>query len=180
MAALRQPPNLRRILCRSYLYSVKRGDKFERSSKKSAPGWHKCGKNCCICPFTSKNTTKVTAHITGYTHEIRQAVNCETANCIYYWKCIKDNCNQFPQCEYIGLTTRSFKKRFSEHKGYIKSEDTNQPSGNHFNLPGHQLSHMQGLVLEKVTNSDPFVLRVRESKLIQQFDTFKNGLNKEP
>ena len=128
MAALRQPPNLRRILCRSYLYSVKRGDKFERSSKESAPGWHKCGKNCCICPFTSKNTTKVTAHITGYTHEIRQAVNCETANCIYYWKCIKDNCNQFPQCEYIGLTTRSFKKRFSEHKGYIESEDNNLPS----------------------------------------------------
>ena len=93
---------------------------------------------------------------------------------------LKDNCKEFPNCEYIGLTTRSFKKRFSEHKGYIKSELINQPAGMHFNLPGHKLSHLKGLVLEHVTNPDPFVLRAREFKLIQDFDTYKNGLNKEP
>ena len=35
MAALRQPPNLRRMLCRSYLYSIKRGDRLQRSSQKN-------------------------------------------------------------------------------------------------------------------------------------------------
>ena len=44
MAALRQPPNMRKILCRASLYPISRGEKFMRNSHRNAPGWKKCGK----------------------------------------------------------------------------------------------------------------------------------------
>jgi hypothetical protein len=107
-------------------------------------------------------------------------VNCETRNCVYYWKCIKSNFKDFPKCEYVGLSSRSFKKRFSEHKQYIRSNDIKKPIGYHFNQSGHDISHLKGLVLEQVKSSDPIVLRVREFIYIEKFDTWANGLNKEP
>ena len=118
--------------------------------------------------------------MTGYTHTIKDSVNCETENCIYYWKCIKKKCKEYPNCEYIGLTTRKFRNRLSEHKQYVRSERLEEPSGHHFNTPGHTLSHLAGLVLEHVRNPDPFVLKAREFLYIQKFDTFNNGLNKRP
>ena len=44
----------------------------------------------------------------------------------------------------------------------------------------HTQSHLAGLVLEHVKSSDPFVLKAREFSLIHKFDTYNNGLNKEP
>ena len=181
MAALRQPPNLKSLICRSKLYSISRAGKFSRGCHKNAPGWKKCGKGTSTCcPFTLPPTTQVTGHITGYTHHIRDSVNCETKNCIYYWKCKKNNCKEFPKCEYIGRTTRPFRIRLGEHKQYVRSEMLDKPSGYHFNQPGHTQSHLAGLVLEEVKSSDPFVLKAREFYLIQKFDTYNNGLNKEP
>ena len=55
-----------------------------------------------------------------------------------------------------------------------------KPSGHYFNQPGHTQSHLAGLVLEHVKILDPFVLKAREFYLIQKFDTYNNGLNKEP
>ena len=99
---------------------------------------------------------------------------------LVYWKCTKNNCKEYPNCEYIGLTSRKFKNRLGEHKQYIRSELLEEPSGHHFNQPGHTVSHLSGLVLEHVKNSDPFVLKAREFLYIQKFDTFNNGLNKRP
>ena len=62
---------------------------------------------------------------------------------------------------------------------YVKSENQNEPSGHHFNLPGHNVSDIEGLVIEPVKSNDPFILKAREQHLIQRFDTFRNGLNKE-
>ena len=62
---------------------------------------------------------------------------------------------------------------------YVRSEILHQPSGEHFNQIGHNLTHIEGLAIEHVKNSDPFVLRTREWRLIQMFDTYRNGLNKE-
>ena len=133
-----------------------------------------------LLPFYPPPTTQVTGNFTGYTHQIRDSVNCETKNCVYYWKCIKTNCKDFPRCEYVGLTTRNFRDRFAEHKQYVRSTDLKKPSGYHFNQPGHDISHLKGLVLEQVKSSDPFVLRAREFIYIEKFDTWNNGLNKEP
>ena len=181
MAALRQPPNLRKLLCKSSLYSIRRGDKFTRNAHRSAPGWRKCGKgSTTCCPYALPPTTTVKGQVTGYSHTITDSVNCESVNCIYYWKCRKSNCKDFPRCEYVGLTTRTFKARISEHKQYVRSKLLDKPSGFHFNQPGHDLSHFSALVLEKVKSPDPFVLRAREFLYIQKFDTYRNGLNKYP
>ena len=87
--------------------------------------------------------------VTGYKHEIKDSVDCETQNCIYYWKCLKRNCKAFPKCEYIGLTGRQFKTRMAERKQYVRSKNMDKPSGFHFNQRGHDISHLGGLVLER-------------------------------
>ena len=181
MAALRQPPNLRKMICRSSLPTVKREDRFTRNSHKSAPGWRKCGKgSTTCCPYALPPTTQVMGLVTNYKHKITDAVNCETENCVYYWRCTKSNCKEYPKCEYVGLTRRAFKTRTGEHKQNVRSKNLETPSGFHFNQPGHDVSHFAGLVLEKVKSNDPFVLRAREFLLIQKFDVYRNGLNKEP
>ena len=181
MAALRPSPNLRNILCRAKLYPFTRAEKYSRRCHKTAPGWKKCGKgSTTCCPFSLPPTTQVTGQVTGYCHTITDSVYCETPNCIYYWKCKKNNCKDYPRCEYIGLTTRPYRNRLSEHKQYVISHMLDKPSGFHFNQPGHTLSQLSGLVLERVRSSDPFVLKAREFYYIQKFDTYNNGLNKEP
>ena len=99
---------------------------------------------------------------------------------IYMWKCKKHNCSDYPTNIYIGLSSRKFQFRFSEHIGYIKSDKFTEPSGEHFNLPGHSLHDIEGLVLEKFRSSNPFVIRARETILIQNYYCYRNGLNKEP
>ena len=158
MAALRQPPNMRKILCRASLYPLSRGDKFVRNSHRNAPGWKKCGRgSTTCCPYTLPPTNQVTGNYTGYTHQIRDAVNCETKNCVYYWKCVKSNCKDFPRCEYVGLSSRSFKERLAEHKQYMRSNDLKKPNGYHFNQAGHDVSHLKGLVLEHVKSIYTFI-----------------------
>ena len=85
-----------------------------------------------------------------------------------------------PKGEYVGLTTRAFRKRLGEHKQNVRRKNIETPRGFHFNLPDHDVSHLAGLVLEKVKSNDPFVLRAREFLYIQKFDCYRNGLNKEP
>ena len=99
---------------------------------------------------------------------------------VYYWKCTKDNCKDFPKCEYIGLSSRPYRNRLAEHKQYIRSKNVDKSSGYHFNKSGHNLSHLAGLVLEHVKSDDAFVLRAREYLYIQKFDCYRNGLNMEP
>ena len=167
MPALRQPPSLRKMLCSSRLSTI-------------TPGWKKYGKGTItICPYALPSKASVKGLVTGFKHEIKDAVNCETKNCIYYLICRKSNCKEYPKCEYIGLTTRPFRKRLAEHKQYVKSKILDTPSGKHYNQSGHNLSHLAGLVLEVVKSADPFVLRAREFMFIQKFDTFRNGLNGE-
>ena len=108
------------------------------------------------------NSNQIRKKVTGYSHQIRDPVTCETQNCVYYWKCVKRNCKSYPKCEYVGLTSRLYRLRQAENKHYIRSKNLDKPSGWHFNQPGQELSHFAGLVLEHVKSSDPFVLRNRE------------------
>ena len=117
MPAFRQPPNLRKIICRSTLPQIKRVDNFARKSHRSAPVWKKRGRgSTTCCPYTLPATTEVTGLYTNYKHKIRDSVNYETEN----WRCLKSNCKSYPKCEYVGLTRRSSKSRFSEHKQYVR------------------------------------------------------------
>ena len=67
----------------------------------------------------------------------------------------------YPECEYIGMTTRSFRERMGEHRDYLKRDVVTEQEGEHFTKRGHSVSDLKGQVLEKVKNSDPFVLRAR-------------------
>ena len=65
-----------------------------------------------------------------------------TVNVVY---CI--TCEQC-KLQYIGQTTRSLDERVREHIGYIRNLHTNQPTGEHFNLHGHELYYLKVSVLQ--------------------------------
>ena len=66
--------------------------------------------------------------------------------------------------QYIGQTTRFLDERVREHIGYIRNlhtTHTNQPTGEHFNLPGHELHELYYLkvsILQKVYNLNSLFL----------------------
>ena len=78
--------------------------------------------------------------------------------------------------EYIGQTGRSLSTRFNEHLGYVRTK-SNDPTGQHFNLPGHSISNMEVSVLEKVFEKSRAVRETRESFWIQEFQTVSKGIN---
>ena len=124
-------------------------------------------------------TSTVIGQYSGYVHHIKETVNCQTTNIIYYWKCVKENCPEFPRCEYVGKSTRSFSCRLAEHKYYAMSDNQEQPSGRHFNSGSHSVADLKGCILESVKSRDKHVLHMRERYYIQKFDTYRNGLNQE-
>ena len=95
------------------------------------------------------------------------------------WKCVKDNCQDYPRWEYIGMTTGAFKKIMSEHRYYPKRDVSTEPSGEHSTQRGHSVANLKEQGLEKVKSKDSFALKARESFLIRKFDTFNSWLNKE-
>ena len=142
----------------------------------------------------------VSSQVTGYTHPITTPITCETENVVYLWICkkCKYNCeihaskrnaqafrtainvrNNQRGTNYIGCTKKKFKVRMSAHRDYPKNGRVEEPSGEHFRLPGHAVSDLFGLAIEHVKSNDPFVLKARESYLIKKFDSYKNGLNKD-
>ena len=197
MACLRQGPNLRRLLCKSSLTTVTRPT---RATHRSAAGWKRCshttGRQCAKCPYTPPTASSITSHITGYTHHITSPITCSTENVIYAWRCTKCNTNFDVNARngahvwtrakpdeigsnYLGRTKRQFKTRLGEHLGYIGNENSEEPSRLHFCLPGHKKHHLQGLGIEVVRSKDPFVIKAREHKYIQLFDSYRRGLNQE-
>ena len=136
-------------------------------------------------------------HITGYTHHIKTPITCTSERVIYGWRCLKcknsfsvNQKNENPvyhKCNaneigsnYLGRTKRQFKTRLGEHLGYIGNEKSEEPSRLHFNLPGHSKHDLQAIGLEQVRSEDPFIIKAREHKYIQLFDSFRRGLNQEP
>ena len=61
-------------------------------------------------------------------------------------ECQKDFCKE----RYIGKTERELRERISEHRGYIYNKKVSMATGEHFNLPGHQLSDMKVTIIDKV------------------------------
>ena len=66
---------------------------------------------CGICcnktfgPLTAPPTTEDTSSANGYVHQIKDAVTCDTTNCIYNWRCKKGrDCPDYPICQYNGKT----------------------------------------------------------------------------
>ena len=90
-------------------------------------------------------------------------------------ECNLDKCHQ----KYIRETGRIFKFCLDEHRGYVNTKDESQPTGLHFNLPGHSLANMKTTVLEQVKKHDELYRKEREHFYIRKFDTFHKGMNKQ-
>ena len=130
-----------------------------------------CGKSCPTCPYIKEGK-----HI-DYNEAkwiINNQVNCETSNIIYLIECTL--CKK----RYIGETERSLKERFSEHKQYIKGKSPKFATGEHFNMKGHSLSNVTITIIEKVKQADDIYRKLREKVLISKFNTFRNGMNRQP
>ena len=80
--------------------------------------------------------------------------------------------------QYIGESERSLQERFSEHKAYVTNKQLTKATGAHYNIPGHNVSDMKVIILEKVYSSDPLVRKEREELFIRKFNTKYKGLNK--
>ena len=77
-----------------------------------------------------------------------------------------------------GETDRKLKERFSEHKGYVNNKILNQPTGQHFNLPGHSIANMTITIVEKVRKPESLYRKEREKYHIRKFNTYYEGMNK--
>ena len=121
----RRPPNLRDKLIRSRI-----PDPPRMRPKRLIPGMKPCDINCPTFPYIEPGTV-IQSSNTSKKIEINGTFNCKTRNVVYCITCEK--C----KLQYIGQTTRSLDERVREHIGYIRNLHTNQPTGEHFNLPGH-------------------------------------------
>ena len=95
-----------------------------------------------ICPLVKEGNV---IRGNNYTWNLRTKVSCNTRNVIYMIECNKEKCNQ----RYIGQSKREFRLRMSQHKGYVINKELSQPTGYHFNSPGHNISNMTVTIVEK-------------------------------
>ena len=79
----------------------------------------------------------------------------------------------------MGQTERRCKDRFYDHKSYIHKKRSEMAAGHHFNLPGHDVTDMAMLPIERVRPANnPLVRQVRESLWIRRYDAINQGANK--
>ena len=158
---------------KNILVKTKVPNQPKRNSVREIKGSTKCTKSCTACPFMK--TTKEVKLNKNENWFINKRLNCETYNCIYLIECQKENC----KAKYIGQTKRQFKYRLANHRGYVKNQVLSTPIGQHFNLPGHCLADLKSIILEQVKYNDEGYRLEREKYLINKFNTFHQGLNKE-
>ena len=167
MVAYRRTKSLKDLIVRAKLPSVN-----PRSSR-HLEGMKKCNKpRCSCCSFVTEGTKLKSSHST-YTANISSRSNCESSNIVYCITCSKPSCG----LQYIGETKRSLKERFGQHIGYVRSQNLIQPTGKHFNLPGHSLEQMRVTVLEKCCYPSDGYRKEREKEYIKFFNSKAKGLN---
>ena len=107
------------------------------------------------------------------TVDLNSPLNCSSSNVVYCLQCDKNNCRQI----YIGQTQRTLKERFAEHKTSVRTKTKNS-IGDHFNLPGHSVTNMKILALEKIKQQGKQIIEKRESFWINQLEAEFKGLNR--
>ena len=158
--------SLRSLLVKTKLPQVKRANR-------TRAGMKKCNK-CNCCPFIQEGH-KIQGTASNVVVNLSKPVSCQTENIVYCLSCTKPTCSGI---QYIGETGRKFQQRLSEHLGYIRSKTLSQPTGLHFNLPGHSASDMKGTIIEHCGDKSKTYRKLRESFFINQFNTVRKGMNK--
>ena len=126
--------------------------------------------NCRVCPYV-KVGKEVICSVTGEKYVINSQCYCHTTGCVYCLSCVKPGCGE----QYIGQSGREMRTRWGEHLDYIR--DNVRSTGTHFNLPGHNLSHVSFTVLETVYTNSRLYREARERYYIDLFQTKYRGMN---
>lgn len=137
------------------------------------PGMKKCQKQCHACPYVKEGKEVKNKY---FTWKINKSVNCESSNIVYLIECNNENCSS----KYIGESERPMKDCLGNHKGYINNNQWNQPTGEHFNLPGHSINNLTITILEKVKKVNSVYRKEREKYLIRKFNSYYSGMNRTP
>ena len=177
--------NQREEICRAKLPPVRKG-LLTRGA--GGDGFKKYGRaRCRLCPYTGEAARgirvvkSVKISNSGVELPIRGAISCTTTNILYILTCSKGGraCPDHPQ--YCGETGKSAEERFTSHRNTITQlchTNTTLPVGEHFRLPGHSVSDMVFMPVERIFSSNVFVRKARERNLINQLDLISNGLNR--
>ena len=80
---------------------------------------------------------------------------------------------------YIGETGRILRAQLSDHRGYISNQVIRATRGVHFNLPGHSLTNLKVMILEKVKKHDEMYRKQGEEYFMNKFNTYYEDINKE-
>ena len=168
MVAFKRNKNMKEILVRAKV--PKEINRIQRNLK----GMRKCGGNRCkACPYIKEGRS-----IKGnkFTWQINKPLNCESKNVVYMLECNKEKC----KLKYIGETERNFRKRIYEHLGYARNKNDKMITGEHFNLPGHTEANMTFTIIEQCKSEEEEYRKEREKYHISKFNTYYQGMNKEP
>ena len=165
LIAFKSPHNIRDKLIRA------RVSPPQSRPKRVINGMFKCIKSCSVCPYI-KEQKLVKSTSNNKIVDLHKHHTCEDRNVIYILDCKK--CRK----QYIGVTDRTVKDRYLDHRGYVRRKELDKATGHHFNLPGHQSSDMSISVLERITSSDPNYRKERESHYIEQFELLAKGINR--
>ena len=183
MACLKRGQNLKDKLIRARLPPRLGKPAGLRLGVSQRPGFTCCKagrKTCSLCEFcglaADRRTivTKVTVEHSGLDIPILQPINCRDSFCQYILSCRKPGCMQ----QYWGCTTRPLYKRFSEHLASIQDRDSTCPVGRHWQLPGHTVSHLEFVGVEKLGTRSWPVLRAREKDKINVTGLVTAGINR--
>ena len=127
LLALRQPPNLRRLIAPSKL----------PIPKQPSVGNTCCNKQRCqICKHINTGERVTIPHVKFQLNPPN--LNCDSTNLVYIF-----HCNLCIHGLYVGETGTSFRLRFNNHKKSIRDNAIGFPVAEHFNLPGHSLDNLK-------------------------------------
>ena len=138
----------------------------------------------CLAYF-SENAQTHTATYSKESWPILSPVTCNSDHLIYTISCKRGGHTPDPACrlesQYVGMTGQKAKRRWDAHSSSINPVNgvPTTSVGRHFNLPGHSVDDINFLVIEKVFNTDPHILKARETYWIRKYQTVTHGLNQE-
>ena len=146
-------------------------------TQRNIRGMRKCNK-CLACSYIKEGKVVKGRNYKGhnFTWKLGRLMTCSSSNVVYMLECDLDNCKR----RYIGVTLNQIRERIYQHIGYVRNKVKNRATGEHFTLPGHSDHNMRFTILENVKSRDPLYAREREKLLIRKFNTFHEGINKEP
>lgn len=158
LAAYKKHKNLRNILVSSRFTT-----EHTSSTPNQPTGSKRCpNTRCKACNFIVESNSFRSTH-NQRTFSLKQAFTCKSCNLIYLITCRK--CHK----QYIGETGRTLAQRITDHTSYIRLKKPT-PTGLHFNLPDHNISHFSILPIEQIfdNSSDSYITRRNLERKWQQ------------